>query len=93
MSEVEKTLQNFDLVGGKTSLDYEKMINDSENEIKKLIEFCDIGWDENCISFYKNKKTVSTASLAQVRSPIYKTSLKKWKNYSKNLSILQKLLN
>ena len=75
------------------NLDYEKMVTNSEEEIKKMINYCDIEWDNNCLSFYKNKKSVSTASLAQVRSPIYKSSLKKWENYSEDLKLLKKLLN
>ena len=73
-------------------LDYEKIVNNSEDEIKKIINYCGIDWDENCLTFYKNKKSVSTASLAQVRSPIYKSSIKKWENYSEDLKQLKKLL-
>tara|TARA_B100000579_G_C22831352_1_gene856177 strand:+ start:541 stop:2106 length:1566 start_codon:yes stop_codon:yes gene_type:complete len=75
------------------NLDYEKIVKNSEEEIKKMINYCDIKWDENCLTFYKNKKSVSTASLAQVRSPIYKSSIKKWENYSEDLEPLKKLLN
>ena len=75
------------------NLDYEKIVNNSEDEIKKMINYCDIEWDESCLTFYKNKKSVSTASLAQVRSPIYKSSIKKWENYSEDLKQLKKLLN
>ena len=75
------------------NLDYEKIVKNPEEEIKKMINYCDIKWDENCLTFYKNKKSVSTASLAQVRSPIYKSSLKKWENYSEELKPLKNLLN
>jgi len=74
------------------NLDYEKIVNNSEDEIKKMINYCDIEWDESCLTFYKNKKSVSTASLAQVRSPIYKSSVKKWENYSEDLIPLKNLL-
>jgi Tfp pilus assembly protein PilF len=71
---------------------YESLISNKEIETKKILKFCELDWDENCLDFHKNKKTVSTASLAQVRQPIYKSSVEKWKNYSKNLQILKKLL-
>ena len=74
-------------------LSYEKLINDQEGETKKLIKFCELEWDLNCLSPHKNNKKVSTASLAQVRSPIYKSSIKLWENYSKNLNDLKKLIN
>ena len=75
------------------NLDYEKIVKNSEEETKKLVKYCDIGWDENCLTFYKNKKSVATASLAQVRSPIYKSSVKKWENFSEDLQPLKDLLN
>ena len=70
------------------NIEYENLIKDNEIEIKNLLNYCDLEWDENCMTFYKNKKSVSTASLAQVRSPIYKSSIEKWKNYSENLKEL-----
>ncbi len=74
------------------NLSYEKIINDQENETKNLLKFCELEWDPNCLSPHKNKKTVATASLAQVRSPIYKSSIKKWENYSDQLLDLRKLI-
>ena len=75
----------FDLV-------YEDLINDKVTQTKKLLKFCNLNWDENCLNFHKNKKSVSTASLAQVRQPLYNTSVEKWKNYKEELSGLKKLL-
>ena len=51
-----------------------------------------IEWNEKCIEFYKNKSSVSTASLAQVRQPIYKTSVAAWENYSSYLEDLKNTL-
>lgn len=75
----------FDLV-------YEELISDKSTKTKKLLEFCDLEWDENCLNFHKNKKAVSTASLAQVRQPLYSSSVLKWKNYSDDLNELKELL-
>ena len=72
---------------------YENLINDNENEIKKLLQFCELNWDQNCLKFYKNKRKVSTASTAQVREPIYKSSVTKWKSYTKSLEELKKIIN
>ena len=70
------------------NIEYENLIENNEVEIKNLLNYCDLEWDENCMTFHKNKKSVSTASLAQVRSPIYKSSIEKWKNYSGDLKEL-----
>ena len=62
-------------------------------EIRKLINFCELEWDDNCLNFHKNKRSVSTASLAQVRKPIYNSSVEKWKSYGDELSDLIKKLS
>ncbi|MBD1141299.1 sulfotransferase [Pelagibacterales bacterium SAG-MED39] len=74
-------------------LSYEKLINNQEEETKNLLKYCDLEWDINCLSPHKNEKLVATASLAQVRSPIYKSSIKKWQNYSDNLKDLRNIIN
>ena len=58
-----------------------------------MVNFCDIDWTENYLNFYKNKKIVQTASLAQVRSPLYKSSIKKWEKFGEKLIELKKLIN
>ena len=74
-------------------IEYEKLVENPEEEIKNLVNFCEIGWDKQYLNFYKNKKTVSTASLSQVRSPLYKTSIKKWEKFGEELNLLKKLIN
>lgn len=74
------------------NISYENLINDKENEVKKLLKFCGLGWDENCLNPHMNKKIVATASLAQVRTPVYKSSINKWKNLEDELSELKKMI-
>tara|TARA_B100001250_G_scaffold387858_1_gene385641 strand:+ start:21 stop:1595 length:1575 start_codon:yes stop_codon:yes gene_type:complete len=74
-------------------IDYENLIKNPEKEIKNLVSFCELDWNESYLKFYENKKTVSTASLAQVRSPLYKSSIKKWENYGEKLNELKKLID
>jgi len=74
-------------------LSYENLINDKEKEVKKLLDFCELNWDENCLNPQNNKKAVATASLAQVRSPIYKSSIEKWKNFEFGLNELRKKID
>ncbi len=79
--------------GSIYNIGYEKLIQDPKKEIKNMVNFCDIDWTENYLNFYKNKKIVQTASLAQVRSPLYKSSINKWEKYGKELDELKKLIN
>ena len=67
------------------NISYENLVSDQINETKKLIKFCNLTWDENCINFHENKRAVGTASLNQVRQKIYKGSVELWRNYEKTL--------
>ena len=81
----QKTLGEKNLL----NIQYESFIEDFEDEVKKLLNFCNLNWSTKCVEFYKSKNSVSTASLAQVRQPIYKTSVASWKNYSSHLEDLK----
>ena len=74
------------------NLNYEKLVDEPEIEIRNLLNFCNLDWDENCLQHQKNKKIVATASLAQVRSPVYKSSIKKWQNFKDDLVELEKII-
>ena len=74
------------------NLDYQQLVTNKEIEIKKIINFCELKWDDNCLKPEENKKSVSTASLSQVRSPIYKSSIKNWENYSSKLNVLKEII-
>jgi hypothetical protein len=67
---------------------YEELVGDTEEQARKLIEHLGLAWDESCLEFYKNKRRVSTSSLAQVRQPVYKTSIERWRRYEKHLAPL-----
>ena len=66
-------------------VEYEKMISNQEEETKKLLKFCDLSFQENCLKFYENKRAVKTASSEQVRQPIYKRGINYWKNFEESL--------
>ena len=74
--------------GSFIEVEYERLIDDIESEAKRLIAYCDLPWDEACLAFYKNDRQVRTASVAQVRQPIYKTSVERWRHYEKYLGPL-----
>ena len=66
---------------------YERLINNSENEIKELINKCNLEWDENCLKYYNNNKTlIKTTSAVQARMPIYKKSINNYLNYKDFIS-------
>jgi tetratricopeptide (TPR) repeat protein len=67
---------------------YESMVGDFENQAKRLVEYLGIPWDDRCLGFHDNRRVVKTASVAQVRRPIYRTSVARWKAYEKHLGEL-----
>ena len=69
-------------------LRYESITADFENEARKVIEFIGLPWDEACLKFHEAGRTVHTFSKQQVRSPIYKSSIERWRNYEKELQPL-----
>ena len=71
---------------------YEKIIEDPENEIKNMIKFCNLDWEEDCLQFYNNKTPIKTLSTAQARKPIYKSSKNSFEKFAPYLSDLNKLI-
>ena len=67
------------------NLKYENLINNTETEVKNLLRYCELKWENKCLEFYNNKRIIKTASDTQVRSKIYNTSINSWKNYNKFL--------
>ena len=67
-------------------LDNEELVNNQETVSKKLIEHCELEWEEQCLDFHKNKRQVRTASIEQVRKPINNKSIGAWKKYEDYLS-------
>ena len=66
-------------------VDYEKLVNNSEEEIRGIIEFCNLPWEDSCLIFHKTKKAVNTPSASQVREPIYRSSVEQWRRYESRL--------
>ncbi len=71
---------------------YETVVNDIEGETRALLDFLDLAWDENCLQFYRSSRPVNTASVVQVRQPIYASSVGGWKKYEMELAPLQQIL-
>ena len=71
---------------------YEELVASPEAMIRKLVEFCDLPWDERCLAFHGSQRYVNTASYDQVRQPVYTRSVGRWKHYEHHLGPLRKAL-
>lgn len=70
---------------------YENLINDQIIETKKLINFCNLNWEDNCIDYTKNVSGIKTVSISQARKPMYKSSIELHKKYLPKLKFLENL--
>jgi tetratricopeptide (TPR) repeat protein len=67
---------------------YENVVDDLETEARRMIAYCGLPWDDRCINFHRNARTVRTASSVQVRQPLFRTSMERWRHYESHLGPL-----
>ena len=70
-------------------VNYEDLINDFEPSVNRILDYCNLPFEQSCLEFYKSKRSVKTPSAEQVRQPIYKSGLDYWKNYEPFLDDLK----
>jgi tetratricopeptide (TPR) repeat protein len=73
-------------------IQYEELVSDQEKLSRRLIEYIGLEWDDECLNFYNNDRTVKTASNLQVKQPVYNNSVNRWKRYENELQPLIKVL-
>ena len=80
------------LPGRVLDVHYEDMVANQDEETRRLIEFCDLPWEDGCLRFYETERAVNTASSEQVRQPIYTGALGKWRRYEDHLDLWKEQL-
>ncbi len=92
--EYERMMNHWhELLPGRIlDVHYEQMVLDQENQTRRLIDFCDLPWDDACLRFYETDRAVNTASSEQVRQPIYSKSLNSWRRFETQLQPLIEVL-
>lgn len=73
-------------------VDYEELVSNYEPTARRMIEFCGLDWDDACLSPERNKRTVLTPSAWQVRQPVYKTSVERWRKFEGHLGEFEELI-
>lgn len=74
-------------------LDYDELVTEPERTVRELLEFLDLPWEEQCLSFQSVANAVKTASVWQVRQPLYRHASGRWRNYESHLLELQTALD
>lgn len=91
----QKVMANWERVLDPRRLlqvDYESLVGDPETEIGRLLEFCDLPWEDSCLKFHETDRRVTSASLDQVRSPIYRSSVSRAQRFRPWLAPLEAAL-
>ena len=78
--------------GSILDLRYEHMVADTEGQARRILDYLGLPWDDKCLAFHQNKRHVKTASVAQVRKPIYKTSVARWRRFESHLQRLLEIV-
>jgi tetratricopeptide (TPR) repeat protein len=71
---------------------YEELVNDTEREVRRLLAYCGLAFEERCLRFYENTRAVRTASSQQVRQPIFRDGMERWRDYEPWLQPLKQAL-
>ncbi|HEX3710794.1 MAG TPA: tetratricopeptide repeat protein [Pseudolabrys sp.] len=74
--------------GVMLEVQYEDLVENIEAQTRRMLDFCGLDWDDACLAFHKTERPVLTASLVQVRQPLYRNSIGRWRPYRKQLQPL-----
>lgn len=80
------------LPGKVLRVQYEEVVADLETQVRRILDYCGLDFEESCVSFYQTDRAVRTPSSEQVRQPIYKSGVEQWKNFEGNLDPLKQAL-
>ncbi len=80
------------LPGQVLTLHYERLVRDTEGEVRRALEFCGLEFDPACLRFHENRRAVRTASAEQVRQPIFDSGVDHWKHFELQLEPLRRAL-
>jgi tetratricopeptide (TPR) repeat protein len=78
------------LPGKVLRVNYENVIADTEQEVRRILDYCGLSFDEQCLAFHNTERAIRTASSEQVRQPIYTSALDQWHNFEAHLGAMRK---
>ncbi len=90
----EKMMTHWDQVlpGFVLKIQHEDVINDLDGQVRRLLDFCELPFEQNCVDFHKTSRHIKTPSSEQVRQPIYRSGMEQWKNFESQLTPLKQHL-
>lgn len=90
----DEMMRHWDAVlpGAVLRVQYEHVVADLDGEVRRMLEFCGLPFEQSCLNFYETKRAINTASAEQVRQPIYDSAVDFWKNYEGFLGEVKEIL-
>ncbi len=67
---------------------YEDVVADLEGQVRRILDYCELDWEESCLRYHETSRSVKSASSEQVRRPIYSSSVHNWRHYEPHLGAL-----
>jgi hypothetical protein len=80
------------LPGRVLKVNYEELVGNTESEVRRLLDYCELAWEDACLNFHQTERAVNTASSEQVREPIYTSAIGFWKHYEAHLDDVKLIL-
>jgi tetratricopeptide (TPR) repeat protein len=89
-----RMMEHWDAVlpGAVLRVQYEDVVADLDTQVRRMLEFCGLPFEEACVNYHKSSRPVNTASSEQVREPIYDSAVEFWKHYESHLGELREVL-
>ena len=87
MTHWDQVLPNFVL-----RVQHEDVINDLDGQVKRILDFCGLPFEQQCIDFHQTQRVIKTPSSEQVRQPIYRSGMQQWKNFESSLTPLKRIV-
>lgn len=88
MAHWQQVLPDFVL-----TVNHEDVVEDLEKQVRRILDFCGLAFEQSCLDFHKTKRNIKTPSSEQVRQPIYKSATEQWRHFEQHLAPLKKVLN
>ncbi|MBA6287752.1 sulfotransferase, partial [Colwellia sp. MB3u-4] len=74
-------------------VNHEDVVDDLETQVRRMLDFCGLEFEQSCVDFHKTKRNIKTPSSEQVRQPIYRSATEQWRHFEQHLAPLKKVLN
>ncbi len=93
-NDYRRLMEHFEMLFPDNILrvSYEALTENQEAETRRLLDFCGLSFEESCLEFHKTRRVVKTASFLQVRKPIYRSSKGRWRNYTRQLEEVARII-